>query len=139
MEQLSKLSNSTTNILIVGRPNVGKSTLFNTLIGKKEAITGDEYGLTRDYQIAKCSLFDVNFDLIDTAGFTTEKNNISNKTNQTIMTLLENSDIILFVVDISINITSEDLACWKVVRKTNNDVIIIGNKAELKASKNNVK
>ncbi len=124
-------------ILIIGRPNVGKSTLFNTLIGKKEAITGDEYGLTRDYQISKCVLHDIEFNLIDTAGYTTKKSEISNKTNRTINSLIDKAHLILFVVDISISFTSEDLACWSLIRRRLNDIILVANKSELKDSKNN--
>ena len=54
--------------MIVGRSNVGKSTLFNRLLGRKEAITGEEYGLTRDYQSGRCILNDIEFYLTDTAG-----------------------------------------------------------------------
>ena len=63
MEILSKLNSLITNIVIVGRSNVGKSTLYNRLLGKKEAITGEEYGLTRDYQSQICTLNDIEFNL----------------------------------------------------------------------------
>ena len=61
------MNNAITNIVIVGRSNVGKSTLYNRLLGRREAITGDEYGLTRDYQSEKCILNDIEFYLTDTA------------------------------------------------------------------------
>ena len=68
----------------IGRSNVGKSTLFNRLLGRKEAITGEEYGLTRDYQAGRCILNDVEFNLIDTAGYNINKSELSRKINDTI-------------------------------------------------------
>ncbi len=59
--------------MIVGRSNVGKSTLFNRLLGRKEAITGAEYGLTRIINLERCILNDIEFYLIDTAGYNTKK------------------------------------------------------------------
>ena len=67
------MNSSITSIVIVGRSNVGKSTLYNRLLGKKEAITGEEYGLTRDYQTQKCVLNDIEFNLVDTAGYNIKK------------------------------------------------------------------
>ena len=55
-------------IVLVGKPNVGKSTLFNTMIGRKEAIVGEEHGLTRDFQEIKFNIESNNFKLLDTAG-----------------------------------------------------------------------
>ena len=75
MDIYHKLTKDRPSVVIVGKPNVGKSTLFNTLLGKKEAITGNEYGLTRDYQEANCQLKDMELKLTDTAGYKTEKNN----------------------------------------------------------------
>ena len=70
--------------MIVGRSNVGKSTLYNRLLGKKEAITGEEYGLTRDYQAQRCILNDIEFNLIDTAGYNVKKGELSKRINDTI-------------------------------------------------------
>ena len=78
------MNKSLTNIVIVGRSNVGKSTLYNTLLGKKESITGRDYGLTRDYQVQKCTLYDIEFNIIDTAGYNTNKNEISKKINKNV-------------------------------------------------------
>ena len=99
--------------MIVGRSNVGKSTLFNRLLGRKEAITGEEYALTRDYQSERCILNDIEFYLIDTAGYNTKKSELSKKINLTIKEQIMKADIIFFVVDISTNLTSEDRECWE--------------------------
>ena len=70
--------------MIVGRSNVGKSTLYNRLLGRKEAITGEAFGLTRDYQAGRCILNDIEFNLIDTAGYNIKKSELSKKINHTI-------------------------------------------------------
>ena len=103
--------------MIVGRSNVGKSTLFNRLLGRKEAITGEEYGLTRDYQSHRCILNDIEFNLIDTAGYNIKKNELSRRINETIKEQVIKADIIFFVIDISTNLTSEDKECWELIRK----------------------
>ena len=103
--------------MIVGRSNVGKSTLYNRLLGKKEAITGKQYGLTRDYQVEKCILNDIEFNLIDTAGYNIKRNQLSKKINDTIKDQVMKADIIFFVIDISTYLTSEDRECWELIRK----------------------
>ena len=122
--------------MIVGRSNVGKSTLYNRLLGKKEAITGEEYGLTRDYQSKRCILNDIEFILTDTAGFNIKKNELSIRINETIKEQVIKADIIFFVVDISKNLTSEDMECWELIRRKKKEIILIANKAELKTVKN---
>lgn len=129
------MNNLITNVVIVGRSNVGKSTLFNTLLGKKEAITGHEYGLTRDYQVAKCVLYDIEFNLTDTAGYNTKKSEINLKINNAIEKQLTKADIVFFVVDISENFTSEDQGCWRLIRERAKNIILIANKSELKTTK----
>ena len=103
--------------MIVGRSNVGKSTLYNRLLGRKEAITGMEYGLTRDYQVERCILNDIEFNLIDTAGYNIKKSELSKKINDTIKEQVVKADIIFFVVDISTHLTSEDRECWELIRR----------------------
>ena len=122
--------------MIVGRSNVGKSTLYNRLLGKKEAITGEEYGLTRDYQAKLCILNDIEFNLIDTAGYNIKKSELSKKINFTIKEQVMKADIIFFVVDISTNLTSEDIECWELIRMKKKKIILIANKAELNTVKN---
>ena len=129
------MNNLITNIVIVGRSNVGKSTLYNRLLGKKEAITGEEYGLTRDYQSQICVLNDIEFNLIDTAGYNLKKNELSKKINDNIKEQVSKADIIFFVVDISTSLTSEDTACWELIRIKRKNIILIANKAELKTVK----
>ena len=130
---LNKLLN---NIVIVGRPNVGKSTLFNTMLREKTAITGPEFGLTRDYQEGVCKLKDIEFLLIDTAGFNTRKNSLKNQINSQILKQISRAHFIFFVVDCSINLTTEDKDCWNLIRKSGKEIVLIANKSELKGAKN---
>ena len=130
------MNNAISNIVIVGRSNVGKSTLYNRLLGRKEAITGEEYGLTRDYQAGRCILNDIEFNLIDTAGYNIKKSELSKAINNTIKEQVMKADIIFFVVDISTNLTSEDRECWELIRRKKKKIILIANKAELKTVKN---
>ena len=113
--------------MIVGRSNVGKSTLFNRLLGRKEAITGQEYSLTRDYQSGRCILNDIEFYLTDTAGYNTKKSELTKKINHTIEEQTIKADIIFFVVDISTNLTSEDRDCWELIRRKKKKIILIAN------------
>lgn len=130
---MNKLLN---NIVIVGRPNVGKSTLFNTMLRKKTAITGPEFGLTRDYQEGICKLKDLEFILIDTAGFNSRKNSLKEQINSQILNQINRAHYIFFVVDCSNNLTTEDKDCWNLIRKTGKEIILIANKSELKSAKN---
>ena len=111
------MNSSITNIVIVGRSNVGKSTLYNRLTGTKEAITGEEYCLTRDYQTQRCIINDIEFNLTDTAGYNIKKNELSRRINETIKEQINIADIIFFVIDISKNLTSEDRECWELIRR----------------------
>ena len=124
------------SIIIVGKPNVGKSTLFNTLLKSKEAIVGEEYGLTRDYQKLICKIDEIKFFLIDTAGLSEDKNIYREKLLKFTKEQINQADIVFFLVDSSQNLTNDDLYCSKVLRKIGKKIILLENKAELKSSSN---
>jgi len=122
-------------VSIVGRPNVGKSTLFNRLTGKRVAITAKEAGTTRDAVTSEISWNNKNFVLIDTAGllfdfycFTEEE--IERKAQDKLAQSISSSDIILFVLDSKTGVTPEDKKAASLIRKHAKDVIVIWNKAD---------
>lgn len=121
-------------IAVVGRPNVGKSTLFNRLAGKPLAIVDDRPGVTRDRREARGRLGDIPLRLIDTAGFdnadaTKLGTDMRAQTDQA----LKDADICLFVIDAREGLTALDQAFADVVRRSGRPVILIANKAEGKA------
>ena len=130
-------------ISIIGRPNVGKSTLFNKLVGQKLAIVGDTSGITRDRKYAKAELFGLQFDLIDSPGVDTfSKASLAMSMNEQSISAIRESDIVMFVIDAVAGITEYDraIASWirSSFRKTGNrSVILIKNKAESKISREN--
>src|SRR3954465_1062484 len=112
-------------LAIVGRPNVGKSTLFNRLAGKKLAIVDDRPGVTRDRRFGTGSIGDLELELIDTAGFedVTDDSLEARRRAQTELAILE-CDVALFVVDARDGITPMDEVFGEILRRADKPVIL---------------
>ena len=118
-------------IAIIGRPNVGKSTLFNRLVGKRLALVDDQPGVTRDRRYADASLADLRFRVIDTAGMEeAAPSALATRMFEQTKTAMDEADLLLFVVDVRAGVTPIDEHFAKLVRKSKKPVILIGNKAE---------
>ena len=116
---------------IVGRPNVGKSTFFNCLLGRTRAIVGDFAGVTRDYKEELLDLKNFQIQLVDTAGLKSSLNTEQEKTiNGHTLNLINHLDIILFVVDGRMGVTFEDKEIFQVCRKLDKPTILVVNKVE---------
>src|SRR3954463_8352792 len=118
-------------VAIVGRPNVGKSTLFNRLVGKKLALVDDRPGGTRDRREGEARLGDLEFRIIDTAGLeeATEESLLGRMRAQT-EAAIGDADVILFVIDARSGILPADRPFAEMVRRSGKPVILIANKAE---------
>jgi GTP-binding protein len=131
---------------IIGRPNVGKSTLFNRLIGKKTAIVHDTPGVTRDRNYGEASWNGKTFFLIDTGGFVPDsKDKFEAAIREQVKISIDEADIVLFVVDAQTGITPLDLEIAKILRKEldkeqnkNKKVILTANKVDTKANEINL-
>ena len=119
------------NIAIFGRPNVGKSTLFNALVRKKKAIVSNISGVTVDRNYGIVKLNDIHFNLIDTAGIVDEAINKDNFTIQTLKAV-EDADLIFFVTDYSTGILPHDFELSSILRKTKKKVFHLVNKFDVK-------
>lgn len=122
-------------VVIVGRPNVGKSTLFNRLVGKKLALVDDQPGVTRDRRFGDASLLGLDFQIVDTAGWEDENiKTLSGKMRQQTMAALEGADAAMFVIDARAGLSplDEEIGNW--LREQEVPVIVVANKAEGRAA-----
>ena len=118
-------------IAVVGRPNVGKSTLFNRLIGEKKAIVDDFSGVTRDRIYGECEWGGKIFNVIDTGGFVAHSNDIFEKNiREQVLIALDEAHLILFMVDASCGITDLDADMANILRKHQSNVLVVVNKVD---------
>ena len=125
-------------VVIFGRPNVGKSTLFNRLVRRKAAIVADLPGVTRDNKGLKANLGKLEFILYDTAGFdeVDSKNELSKSIINKISEIINLADIIIFMLDARTGIIPFDYSCAKILRKVKCPILLTMNKVEGEAQKN---
>src|SRR5476649_2376397 len=121
-------------LAIVGRPNVGKSTLFNKLVGRKIALVHDTPGVTHDRFEAQASLGDLSFAIIDTAGFEDDTpDSLAGRMTAQTMTAIAEADACLFVIDARAGVTAGDQIIAAALRKSGKSVILAANKCESRA------
>ncbi len=122
-------------VAIVGRPNVGKSTLFNRLVGKRLALVDDTPGVTRDRREGQGQIGELQFRLIDTAGYEdTSDDSLEARMRQQTEAAIAEADVILFMVDARAGITPLDAHFGSILRKSNREVHLVANKVEGRAA-----
>lgn len=118
-------------VAIVGRPNVGKSTLFNRLVGMRKAIVDETAGVTRDRHYGKCEWNGRDFSVIDTGGYTiNSEDTFEMEIRRQVELAVDEADIILFVVDVMGGITDYDAAIAEMLRKSKKKVFLVTNKVD---------
>ncbi|MGA3063539.1 MAG: ribosome biogenesis GTPase Der [Methylocystis sp.] len=122
------------SLAIIGRPNVGKSTLFNRLVGKKLALVDDRPGVTRDRREGAAKLADLSFTVIDTAGLEEgAEASLEGRMRQQTEAAIEQADAILFMIDARAGVTPDDKYFADLVRRAGKPVVLAANKAEGRA------
>ena len=117
-------------VVIVGRPNVGKSTLFNRFIGEQAAIVEDRPGVTRDRKELEAEWLGVPFRIIDTGGWMPKGSDLDDKVSRQVETAVDDADLVVFMVDADIGILEDDEAIAKWLRRGDHDVLVVANKAD---------
>ena len=125
-------------VVIAGRPNVGKSTLFNRLTGRKDAIVDAQAGVTRDSRVFEANIDDFTYELVDTAGIELGEEGIASRLNVLAEEAVASSDVILFMVDGKDGVTSADEELAARIRSFNKPIIPVVNKSDVKASEDTV-
>jgi GTPase len=121
----------TTIVVIVGRPNVGKSTLFNRLVGRKEAIVHDLSGVTRDRNYGEVEWAGKEFQLIDTGGYVPNSPDLfETAIREQVQIAITEADAVLFLVDVKAGLTSFDIEIGRILRSSNKKFFLIVNKVD---------
>ena len=123
------------SVAIIGRPNVGKSTLFNRLVGKRLAIVDDTPGVTRDLREGEARLADIRFTVMDTAGLEEAKHNsLEDRMRRLTERAVDMADLCLFVIDARVGVTQQDTVFAELLRKSGKPLLVVANKAESQAA-----
>lgn len=118
-------------VAIVGRPNVGKSTLFNRLVGMRQAIVDDTAGVTRDRHYGKCEWCGTEFSVVDTGGYTSNSDDVFEKEiRRQVKIAIEEADVILFMVEAGTGITDYDAEIADILRRSKKPVVLCVNKVD---------
>lgn len=118
-------------VAIVGRPNVGKSTLFNRLVGRRQAIVDSTAGTTRDRHYGKTDWNGKEFSVIDTGGYTVNSDDVfEDEIRRQVLLAIEEADVILFMVEVSTGITDLDMMMADLLRRTTKKVLLVCNKVD---------
>ena len=125
-------------VALVGRPNVGKSTLFNKIVGKKIAIIEDLPGVTRDRIYSDATYNNKHFYLVDTGGIDASKMKFNDEIKMQAEIAIKEADVVVFIVDGKEGLTSNDLIVRDLLRKSKKEVIVAINKVDNKEAQNNI-
>lgn len=118
-------------VAIVGRPNVGKSTLFNRLVGMRQAIVDEVAGVTRDRHYGRCEWSGREFSVIDTGGYAVNSEDIfEEEIRKQVHLAIEEADVILFMCEVSTGITDYDILVADILRRAKKPVLVIANKVD---------
>ncbi len=117
-------------VAVVGRPNVGKSTLFNRIVGEQSAIVEDHPGVTRDRNAVPAEWLGVPFTIVDTGGWMPGGSDLEAKVSRQVEAAVRSADVVLFVVDAAIGMTDDDAAIADWLRRSGRDVLVVANKSD---------
>ena len=115
---------------IVGRPNVGKSTLFNRLVGRREAVVAPEPGVTRDRKAAEAAWRGHKFLVVDTGGWSADGDTLDGKVSEQSERAMGDADVLLLVVDVTVGITEPDARIAAMLRRSGRPTLVVANKAD---------
>lgn len=125
-------------VAIIGSPSVGKSTIFNRIIGERKAIVKDTRGTTRDRLYGKATWLTKSFNLVDTGGIEVDNSTFQNEIRIQAEIAIKEADLIVFVVDSKLGVTDDDYLVSKILRKSNKEIILCVNKVDSIEEKNNI-
>jgi GTP-binding protein len=130
MSEIEQEETNYPSVVIVGRPNVGKSTWFNRVIGERAAIVEDRPGVTRDRHLRLANWLGVDFWIVDTGGWMPSGSELDDKVSRQVEEAVREAQLVIFMVDASVGITDEDelIAAW--LRRSGVDVLLVANKAD---------
>ncbi len=117
-------------VVIVGRPNVGKSTLLNRILGRREAIVEERPGVTRDRKVVEAEWLGREFRLVDTGGWLAKGTELDQKVSRQAEQALGSADVVLFVVDTMVGVTDEDTQAARLLRSIDTPVLLVANKVD---------